>query len=249
MKKPIKLAFLSAAAWLMSTGGFTFGQVQPDPEVYSISTPRPINPAASTTNPSALATQGQNPYLGSTPAGKVTDQVILLSLRDAVERGLRYNLGLIESNQGTAEVHAQRLRALSALLPNISVKGEQAFEDISLKEIGLKLPPIPGFPGLPVTTGTFGYQDARVTLTQSLYSAELHERYAERKSAEQASAFSTRDSRDVVYAVGIAYLQVVASAARVETAQAQLTSAKELDQQTADRVRNEVSPEIDSIRA
>jgi hypothetical protein len=42
---------------------------------------------------------------------------------------------------------------------------------------------------------------------------------------------------------------VVASAARVETAQAQLTSAKELDQQTADRVRNEVSPEIDSIRA
>src|SRR6185437_11303280 len=45
------------------------------------------------------------------------------------------------------------------------------------------------------------------------------------------------------------YLQVVASAARVETARAQLASAQELDQQTADRVTNEVSPEIDSIRA
>ena len=53
----------------------------------------------------------------------------------------------------------------------------------------------------------------------------------------------------VVFAVGTAYLQVVASAARVETARAQRASAGELDQQTADQVRNEVAPEIDSIRA
>ena len=244
----IRVGCLTAV--LLMSAGFAFCQSQPDPQGYSISTPRPINPAASTTNPSALATQGQNPYLGSMPAGKVTNQVLSLSLRDAVERGLRYNLGLIESNQGTAEVRAQRLRALSALLPNLSVKGEQAFEDISLKEIGLKLPPIPGFPGLPATTGPFSYQDARVTLTQSLYSTELHDRYGAEKKAEQASGLSTRDARDVVvYAVGIAYLQVVASAARVETARAQLVSAQELDQQTADQVRTEVSPEIDSIRA
>src|SRR5258708_12373511 len=44
-------------------------------------------------------------------------------------------------------------------------------------------------------------------------------------------------------------MQVIASAARVETARAQLASAGELDQQTANRVKNEVSPEIDSIRA
>jgi outer membrane protein TolC len=249
MKTLIKLAFLSTAAWIINLGP-AFCQVQPDPQGFSISTPRPINPAASTTNPSALATQGQNPYLGSTPAGKVTDQVLSLSLREAVERGLRYNLGLIESSQGTAEVRSQRLRALSALLPNLSVSGKQGFEDDSLKEIGLKLPPIPGFPGLPATTGPFSYQDAGVSLTQSIYSDELHNRYRAQQRTEQASALSTRDARDVVvYAVGVAYLQVVASAARVETAQAQLASARELDQQTADQLRNEVSPEIDSIRA
>jgi outer membrane protein TolC len=44
-------------------------------------------------------------------------------------------------------------------------------------------------------------------------------------------------------------VQVISSTARVETAKAQLTSADELDQQTANRVKNEVSPEIDSIRA
>jgi len=49
--------------------------------------------------------------------------------------------------------------------------------------------------------------------------------------------------------VGTAYLQVLASAAKVETAKAQLTSAQSLDQQTASRVKSEVSPEIDSLRS
>src|SRR5260370_26010466 len=158
MKGLIKVGLLVAS--LMSAGS-AMCQAQPDPQGYSISTPRPINPAASTTNPSALATQGQNPYLGSTPSGKVTDEVIPISLREAVDRGLRYNLGLIESNQASAEVRAQRLRALSALLPDVSVKGEAGFENISFKEVGLgRLPPIPGVGALPSRSGNFGYQDA-----------------------------------------------------------------------------------------
>jgi len=147
-------------------------------------------------------------------------------------------------------VRAERLRALSALLPQLTAEGRQGYESLSYKEIGLKLPPIPGLPGLPPTSGGFGYQDARVRLTQSLYSAELRNRYGARKSDELASMFSIQDSRDVVvFSVGTAYVQVVASAARVETAKAQLASARELDQQTANRVRSEVSPEIDALRA
>ncbi len=237
--------------FVFMTFAAAFGQVgESDPRGYSIATPRPINPQASTTNPSALATPGQNPYLGSTPAGKASNQLIQLSLSDAIQRGLRYNLGLIESTQASAETRAQRLRALSALLPDISVQAEQGFENQSLKEIGLRLPPIPGINPLSTTTGDFGFQETRVSLTQSIYSAELHNQYKAEKKAEQASALNAKDARDVVvYAVGTAYLQVIASAARVETAKAQLTTAKELDQQTADRLRAEVSPEIDSIRA
>jgi hypothetical protein len=109
MNTATKIALLNTC-FLLSFGTSARGQgVQNDPSGYSISTPRPINPAAGTTNPSALATQGQNPYLGSTPSGKATDEVIPLTLRAAIERGLRYNLGLIESSQSTAEVRAQRL--------------------------------------------------------------------------------------------------------------------------------------------
>lgn len=223
--------------------------IRPDPLGYSISTPRPISPAEGTTNPSAQATQRQNPYLGSVPS-RTTEGSIELSLRAAIDRGLRFNLGLIESNQAGADVRAARLRALAALLPQLSANGRQAFEDLSFKEIGLKLPPLPGLPSLPPTSGGFGYQDIRVGISQTLFNGQLRQQYRARQQAEQASLLDIKDARDVVvFAVGTAYIQVIASAARVEAVQAQLASARELEQQMANRVKAEVSPEIDSLRA
>ena len=239
---------LSRIFLLLGTAGLSAAQTAGPG--YSIETPRPINPAANTTSPSALATQAQNPYLGSTPSGKASGGTLQLSLQNAVERGLRYNLGLVETSQAGASARAQRLRALSALLPQISARGEQAFERLSFKEIGIKLPSIPGFAGLPSASDPFSYQDARVSVSMPLFSAELRSRYAQQKSAENASSLNIKDARDiVVYAAGTAYLQVVESAARVDTAQAQLASAQEADRQLADQVKAEVSPEIDSIRA
>src|SRR5260370_41777380 len=110
-----KYSILGAALLLSATLAASGQTVQPDPLGYSVSTTRPINPAESTTNPSAHATQSQNPYLGSVPQ-RATGATIRLSMQDAIERGLRYNLGLIESNQARADVRAGRLRALSTLL-------------------------------------------------------------------------------------------------------------------------------------
>jgi len=241
----------SAMQWLMFvafTSVAAFGQTQ-SPLDYSVTTPRPISPAEGTTTPSAQATQQQNPFLGSVPS-KNTGTTINLSLREAIGRGLRYNLGLIESGQASADRRAERLRALAALLPQLSANARQAYEDISYKEIGLKLPSIPGVPALPPTSGGFGYQDTRVSLEQSIYNGELRDRYRARKMDERSSILSLRDSRDVVvFAVGTAYLQAIASAARVETAKAELASAEELNRQTTDKLKSEVSPEIDSLRA
>ena len=153
-------------------------------------------------------------------------------------------------NMPARDVHADRLRALSALLPQISATARQGFENISYREIGLKLPPIPGLPALPATSGGFGYQDVRVGVSQPLFDHQLHERYQARKQDEQASVLSMKDARDVVVlAVGTGYFQVVASAARVETAKAQVAAAREFDELTANRVKSEVSPEIESLRA
>ena len=249
--KPVRTVLTGVALIAAVAGLPALGQSSPyGAEGGSIETPRPINPAASTTNPSARATQIENPYLGSVPTGKVTDGVLELTLQQAVDRGLKYNLGLIDSTQEDAEARAQRLRALAALLPHIEARAQQGFDDISFKEIGLKLPPIPGFPGLPPTTGGFGYQDARIAASQSIFNLELQNRYRAQKAFASVSELNEKDARDVVvFAVGAAFFQVVASNARVQTVQAQLASAKELDDQLGNQFKSEVSPEIDSIRA
>jgi outer membrane protein TolC len=219
------------------------------PSFGSITTPRPINPATGTTNPSATATQSLNPYLGSTPEGAVTDEEIRLTLEEAVSRGLKFNVGLIDSEQADAQVRAQREHALAELLPQISARADQTYQQLSYKELNIKLPPASGLASRP-TTGGFGYSEARIQVEAPLVNIHLYENYNQQKALEMASALSAKDARDVVvFAVGAAYFQVVASQARLETAKAALASAQELNRQVEDQYKSEVSPEIDSLRA
>src|ERR1700759_120319 len=93
------LAAMLPVAFLLAAVGQTTDNAGggASPAFGSIATPRPINPATDTTNPSARATQALNPYLGSTPQGEVVNGEIRISLEDAIARGLRFNLGLIDS--------------------------------------------------------------------------------------------------------------------------------------------------------
>src|SRR5436305_3428848 len=147
------------AAWLVfcmagAGSGQSFDGANGPVSIGSVATPRPINPAAGTTNPSAQATQNLNPYLGSVPDQRVVEGELRLSLQDVVERGLRFNLGLIDSEQAGAGVRAERRRALAELLPQISARAEQSYQELSYRALGLKLPPQAGFQ-IPATSGAF----------------------------------------------------------------------------------------------
>src|SRR5215467_4806392 len=61
----------------------------------------------------------QGPFQGSVPTGKATGTSLALTLKDAVDRALKYNLGVIQSDQNTRSARAERLRYLSALLPTL----------------------------------------------------------------------------------------------------------------------------------
>lgn len=243
---------LSVALWLALTipgSAQSADGAGGSPSFGSITTPRPINPATDTTNPSARATQSLNPYLGSTSEGPVVDEEIRLSLEEAISRGLKFNLGLIDSEQADAQVRAQREHALSELLPQISARAEQTYQQISYKELNINLSPASGL-ALPPTSGGFGYSEARVQVEAPLVNMHLLESLKQQKALQRASTFSARDARDVVvFAIGAAYFQVVASEARLGTARAALASARELNRQVEDQYKSEVSPEIDSLRA
>lgn len=230
---PLAFAMAAHAQPLDSTGAA--------PSFGLISTSRPINPATETTNPSARATQTLNPYLGSTPDGTAVDEEIKLTLGDAVARGLKFNLGLIDSEQASAKTRAQREHAFAELLPQISGRVALTYQQLSYEELNITLPP---------TSGGFGYSEAAIRVDAPVLNIHLLESYKQQKAVETASLLITKDARDVVvFAVGVAYFQVVASQARLQTAKAALASAQELNRQVEDQYKSEVSPEIDALRA
>jgi len=74
--------------------------------------------ADATIQPVASAQAGA--LSGSVQSGPATDQVLQLTLQDAMGRGLQYNLGSIETGEDVRTARGERLLALSGLLPHVT---------------------------------------------------------------------------------------------------------------------------------
>jgi outer membrane protein TolC len=204
----------------------------------NIPTPLPAAPTP------AAVVAGPSAFQGSVPTGEATGEVLQLSLADALERGLRTNLGVIDRGLDSQLAQADRQRALSNLLPQLTGNLRHQTGEVDLVTFGFKLP------GIPNVIGPFSYQDARVTLTEQLFNLQSLYNFRSARESAHAAELSLADARDLVMVVvGAAYYQVVASAARVETAHAQLKSSQSLDELAQNQVRNGLTPSIDGFRA
>ncbi len=198
-------------------------------------------PAASiqVTSPS-----NQNPYGGSVAQGSVKPEVLPLTFQDAIELGLKNNLGVLLESYNSISARGQKWKELSELLPNVTGRvSENALQE-NLAAEGLR------FPGFPTIVGPFGFSDARVYLSQSILNLKALNRERGARENERAAQFSYKDARDlVVLATGNAYLQALSGAARVETADAQLQTAQALYIKASDQQNAGLSPAIDTLRA
>ncbi|MBV8896617.1 MAG: hypothetical protein JO051_08905, partial [Acidobacteriaceae bacterium] len=61
-------------------------------------------------------------FNGSVPSNDLPAQTLSLTLEDAVQRGLRQNLGIVLGNQDVRVALAQQLQARSALLPSVTAR-------------------------------------------------------------------------------------------------------------------------------
>ena len=96
----------------------------------------------------------------------------------------------------------------------------------------------------------FNYFDARVSLGQSLFNYKSLEQTRAASEGVKVAQYNYKDAREiVVLAVGNAYLQAIAAAARVETAEAQVTNAQALSDKAADQLKAGLTPSIDALRA
>jgi len=206
----------------------------------------PVTPQAAQTAPAAPTAAQATPssFQGSVPAGEVSPQPIDLTLDDAIQRGLKNNLGIILSSNQTAAARGQRMSQLQSLLPSVDANFKQAVAQVDLAAQGLRIP------GFPVIVGPFGYQDIRASLDWSLVNVNSLRTYLAAKHNFSAAQLTAQDARDlVVLTVGNAYLLVLADEANVASVEAQVGTAKVSLDQAVNSHQAGTAPLLDELRA
>jgi len=189
--------------------------------------------SVNTLNPSV---QISGPYSGSTRSTAAIPFSGKLSLREALERGLVYNLGAIGVTQTMRQNRAQVTVTRSALLPNLSGAVSETVEQVDLAALGFRISiPIPGI-RIPTVAGPFNYGSLQVSLSQNLANLTAVHNYRAAQATARAGQYSLEDARDLVtLAVGGAYLQVLAAEARLDAAQALLDTANAVFHQSTEQ--------------
>ena len=210
----------------------------------------PPRPAYERTTPSPAVRQpvssgNANPLMGSVASEPATTGPLDLTLEGALERGLLYNLGLAETGENVRQQRAQRLQALSQLMPTISLRPSVTEQQVNLAAFGFS-----GFAGVPQIVGPFTVYDARANLSQSIFSLRNLGNYRAARQELAAAQSSARDVREQVTVVvtGL-YLLGIAAAARVDAQQSQVTTAEAAYRQAVDRKNAGTVPGIDVLRA
>ena len=198
--------------------------------------------AALTIAAPAAAQTPNNPFLGSAPQRTVTSEPLPLSLKDAVERGLKYNLGLLLQEESARAARGARWRALAGLLPDVSAASSEVRQVINLQAYG--------FPADPPIIGPFSVFDARVTLSQPIVDLRALNDARAASATERAEKLGVRSARDLVTLVAVnLYLEAVTASSRIAAAHAQQATAEAVFKQTSDMKQSGVVAGIDVLRA
>ena len=197
-------------------------------------------PAGSVVQPQAGA--ANSPFLGSVPKGTATSQPLSLTVRDAVERALQNNLGLLLQEESANAAHGARWRTLADLLPNLTGTLAESRQVINLQAYG--------FPANPPLVGPFNIFDARVAVSAPVIDLAAMNEARAASLNEKAAKYGVRTARDLVVLVTVnLYLEAIAQNSRVEMARAQMQTAEELFKQAQDLKASGLVAGVDVIRA
>ena len=205
------------------------------------------NPGANVVN-SSIQIGGD--FEGSVQSGNIPAGPFTLALADAVKLGLTANLGVLTADDTARASRAERLRALSNLLPTVAINASETSTQINLAAFGFKfnLPPGSGF-SIPTVVGPFQYSQLLGNVSQTVWDPVARRNWHASQESEHASNLSARDARElVVLAVAGAYLQTVATDARVGSQRAQVENAQAVYHQAEVRKEAGTNARIDVTR-
>lgn len=207
---------------------------------------------SSSSNTINTSIQIGGPYQGSVPDPRSAGSALSLTLEDAIRRGLQFNLGSVSASTSLRQVRAERLAALSQLLPNVNASLSMTEQKTNLQALGLSSSTIgTALPfSFPVTVGPFHYYDARGTVSEDAFDLTALHNYRSAKELQRASELNAVDARElVVLAVTSSYLRVLASSALVDSQVAQVQYAQSSYDQAAAQHKAGTRALIDAQRS
>lgn len=183
-------------------------------------------------------------FHGSVATGAAGAAPLKLTLQDAIDRALKANLGLLVRGSETSAARAERLRTLSALLPNVSASLAETETQISLAVYGFH------FAGVPSIVGPFSFTDARAFANAPVFDWTAFKNLKASAENARAAQLSLEDGRDlVVQSVASGYLTILADSGRIEVTRAEVVTADALVGLAKDQHQAGIIPAIDELRA
>ena len=215
-------------------------------------------PAASQADlPSAPQPQIQAPTRQMGPSNapytvqQATPDVLLLTLDDAISRGVDQNLNVKLSLANERAVRGQILNVGNALLPNMNAVGEAEAQQINLAALGFtgaSLPPQYAaliHPIVKVNTLT-----AEFKLTQQLFNVPAFYLWRAAEKTQTGAQLTTLNARGgVVLEVATAYLRALATESQIAYAQALEKADQEVLRQANASKEAGVGTNLDVLRA
>ncbi|HEU5350405.1 MAG TPA: TolC family protein [Terracidiphilus sp.] len=206
-------------------------------------------------NPSSA----QSPFYGSVTVQMAGGDALHLSLDQAVQMGLKNNLGLKEAENSEKLLKGEKNEARQEFLPNIALNGGTGVYQHNLAAQGFNSSVVAGFgshfPGgqLPMGVSFITKDDltqGMLTFKQTLFSGPVIAGWKAAGAAERVAYYAKESARgEVVQQVASAYLHAVAAASEVDNATAQLAADKVALQHAHDAHMAGTASNLDELRA
>jgi outer membrane protein TolC len=205
------------------------------------------------------STSSTNPFYGSVTAHPARDEVLRLSLDDAIALGLKNNLGLKEAENGEKTLQGQKNAALQNFLPTITLQSDLGVHQQNLAAMGFGPSTIKLFsklmPGGQMPAGFSEITrddvvDGQIHYGQVIFSGPVIAAWKAAGAAERAAHFQKMSARgEVVQQVASAYLHAIAAASEVDNAKALEATGEKLVHDAHEAHEAGVAAHLDELRA
>jgi outer membrane protein TolC len=197
------------------------------------------------------------PGPGGSTLEQPRDGILPLSLDDAIAIGLERNVRLKYDRGNQRAVKGDTLSVVNAIIPNVTLNAQSSAQELNLAAMGFKPTLISSFASTGLLPPGYAFSEivkinttqASLNADQVLFNLPDYELLRGTKNESAVVDLNVLNDRgDLVLAVGMSYLQVLADQANLANAQAQERSAKTLFDQATQKHNAGVGTNLDALR-